>query len=110
MPQPESEFSISGYCIPLESPKLFPQSANISLCQVLICIVIARILDHRCGSRSGLEPNCFKIGGLNCQNTWTVKWGTVQWYSPNPSEMGGLSVGCPVGPSVDSYNAFAFAF
>ena len=58
--------------------------------------------------RSATKPNCYKIGSPGRQDTQTVNLGTLQWKSPNRSELGGLSAGCPVGPSVDSYNAFVF--
>jgi len=49
-------------------------------------------------------------GGLGRQYTRTVNSGTVRWTFHNPSELGGLSAGCPAGPSVDSYNALVFCF
>jgi hypothetical protein len=34
--------------------------------------------------------------------------GIVEWMAANPFQFGGLSAGCPAGPSVDSYTALAF--
>ena len=66
-------------------------------------------LDRSCRAGSVLEPNCRQIRCSGRQYTRAVNSGPVQWTSSNPSELGGLSAGCPVGPSVDSYNALAFA-
>ena len=52
-----------------------------------------------------LKPDHFQIGGPPRQYTQTVNFGTVPCEFPPASEFGGLSVGCPAGPSVDSYNA-----
>jgi len=71
--------------------------------------VLAMVLDHCFGSGSLSELNCHQIGGLGCQYTRTVNSGTVQWLSPNPSELGGLSAGRPAGSSKHSYNALVFA-
>jgi len=66
--------------------------------------VLTTVLDRHFGSGSGSEPNPCQISGLGCQHTQTVNSGTVRCKSPNPSGLGGLSVGRPVGPSVDLYN------
>jgi len=65
--------------------------------------------DRHFWSGSGSEPNRCQIGGPGCQHTRIVNSGTVQFKSPNPSGFGGLSAGCPVGPSVDLYNVLVFA-
>ena len=71
--------------------------------------MLAMVLHHlfRSGSRS--EPNHCQIRGPGCQHTRTVNSGTDQYKSPNPSGLGGLSVGRPAGPSVDLYNALVVA-
>jgi len=67
------------------------------------------ILDCRMGSRSGSKQNSCEIGILGRQNTRTINLGLVKWTSPNSSDFGGLSAGCPAFPSVDSYSALVFA-
>jgi hypothetical protein len=49
------------------------------------------------------------MGGLDYQHTHTVNAGTVRCKSPNPSALGALSAGHPMGPSVDLYNVLLFA-
>ena len=61
------------------------------------------------GSGYGSEPTCFQISAPGRQYTQTVNSDPVQWTSHNMSELGGLSAGCPAGPSVNSYHAFVFA-
>ena len=75
----------------------------------MLVVVLATVPDCRFGSGSGLEPNCRQIGGLGCQHTQTVNSCMVRSKSPNQSKLGGVSVDCPAGLSVDSYNALAFA-
>jgi len=79
-----------------------------------LLIVLATVPQWRFGSEYGSEPTRFQIGGLGRHYTRTVNSGTVRWTSHNPSELGGLSAGCPAGcpagPSVDSYNALVFSF
>jgi len=70
---------------------------------------LATVQDSHCGSRSRSELNSSQIGSPRCQFTQTVNSGTVQWKSPIPSELGGLSVGHPAGPYVDLYNVLVFA-
>jgi len=67
-------------------------------------LVLAMVPDRHFGSGSGSELNCRQIGCPGCQYTLTVNSGPVRCKSPNPSELGGLSAGRPVGPSVDLYN------
>jgi len=54
-----------------------------------------------------------KDPALQWQSCWSIHHnchsGTVEWISPNLSELGGLSVGSPAGLSVDSSKALAFA-
>ena len=64
-------------------------------------------LSLRVGSRSKQKRS--KIGGLHCQYTATIFSGTVQWMSPNQSELGSWSAGRAAGPSVDLYNVPVFA-
>jgi len=71
--------------------------------------VIATDQDRRFGSRSWSELNYCNICGPGRQYTWTGNSGMVQWTSPPQSDLGGYSLGCPAGPSVDLYNAIAFA-
>jgi hypothetical protein len=71
-------------------------------------IVLATVRYRHFGSRSGSELNHFQIGGPGCQYTRTVNSSTVQCKSPSQSELGGLSAGRPVGPSVDLYNVLVF--
>ena len=73
-------------------------------------IVLSTDLEHHFGSGSGLEPNPRQNGSHDCQSTRNVNSGTVQWISHNPSQLAVLVADCPAGPSVDSYNAMAFAF
>jgi len=65
--------------------------------------------DRRFGSEPRVEVNHHQLHGPSIQIHRNVHSGMVRWTSPNPSEMGRSSVGCPVGPSEDSYNALAFA-
>ena len=78
------------------------QAANLN-------VVLATVPDCHFGSGSGSEPNCCQIGGPGCHHTRSVDSGTVRCKSPNPSELGGLSAGRTVGPSVDLYNVLVFA-
>jgi len=64
--------------------------------------VLETVPDRCFWSGSGLEPNCGRVGGPGHQYTRNVSMGTVRWKSPNRSELGGLSAGHPVAPSVDS--------
>jgi len=70
---------------------------------------IATVPDRRFGSGYRSEPTRFQIGCPGPQCTGTINSGTVRWTSHNLSELGGLSAGCPAGPSVDSYNALVLA-
>jgi len=72
-------------------------------------VELAMVQECRFGSGSGSNPNHGHIGGRDCQPTRTINSGTVRCKAPNLYELGGLSVGRPAGPSVDSYNALAFA-
>ena len=74
-----------------------------------LLIVLATVQQWRFGSEYGSEPTRSQIGGLGRHYTRTVNSGTVRWTSHNASELGGLSAGCPAGPSVDSYNALVFS-
>jgi len=74
-----------------------------------LSLVLATVLDHHFGSGSGSEPNQCQIGGLGCKYTRTIHSGTVQQNTPYPSALGRYSAGCPVGPSVNTYNVLAFA-
>ena len=65
--------------------------------------------DCRFGSGSGPEPKGYQMSGPGCQYTPTGISGTVQGKSHNLSELGGLSVGSPAGPSVDSFDALVSA-
>jgi len=69
---------------------------------VWMWLVLAAVLNLHFGSGSGWESNSRQICGLGQFYTQTVNSGTVGWTTPNPSELGGLSVGCPAGPSVHS--------
>jgi len=80
----------------------------IAVCPPLV--VLATVLDRRFGSGYGSEPTRFQIAGPGRQYTRTINSGTVRWTSQNPSQLGGLSAGCPAGRSVDSYNALVFCF
>ena len=71
--------------------------------------MLATVGDCRFGSGNGSEPNSCQTGGPGRQYTRTVNSGTIRWKSHKPSELPGLSVGFPAGPSVDSYNALVFA-
>ena len=75
----------------------------------MIWRVFATVPDQRIGYGYGAEPTRVQIGHLGRQYTQTVNSGTVRWTSHNTSEFGGLSAGCPAGPSGDLYNAFVFA-
>ena len=68
-------------------------------------IVLAMVMDRRFGKGSRLKSHDSHVGGLGHWYTQTVNLGTVQWTSPNLSELGMLSAG----PSVDSSNALVFA-
>jgi len=74
-----------------------------------VYVVLAMVLDRHFGSGSRSEPSRCQIGGPGCQSTRTVDSGTVPSTSPYPSEQGGLSAGCTVGPVVSTYNMLAFA-
>ena len=65
--------------------------------------------DRHLVSRSGSEPKRCQNGCTDCQYTRTVNSGMVGCKSPNLSGLGGLSAGCPAGPSVDLYNVLVFA-
>jgi len=72
-------------------------------------LVLATVLDRHFGYGPGSKPNSCQIGGPGRQLTQSTHSGTVPWWTPNPFESGGLSAGCPVGPSIDSYKALEFA-
>jgi len=72
-------------------------------------IVLATVPDHSFASGSGLEPNYCQICSPGFKFTRTVNLSTVEWTAANVSGFDGLSPGCPVGPSVTSYNALDFA-
>jgi len=67
--------------------------------------VLATVLNCHFRSGTELKPNRCQIGSPGRQYNGTVNSGIVQWKSPKPSELDGLSPGSPAGPSVDSYNA-----
>jgi hypothetical protein len=67
-------------------------------------VVLAMVLHCHFGSGSRSEPYDCQIGGPGCQHTRTFISGMVQYYSPNPSGLGGLSAD----PSVDLYNVLVF--
>jgi len=71
--------------------------------------VLATVPDRHFKSGSRSKLNHYQIGGLGCLYTRTVNSGMVQWKSPKPSELGGLSAGCPAGPSINSYKALVVA-
>ena len=77
------------------------------MCQSIV--VWATVPDHHFGSGSRSKPKRWQIGGPGHQSTRTPHSGTVPWCTPNPSELGGLSAGCPAGPSIDSHKAGVFA-
>jgi len=64
-------------------------------------LVLEMVRDCHFESGSSLDLHCHQIGSLGCQYTPTVISGTVGWKYLNPSELSGLSAGCPAGPSVD---------
>jgi len=64
-------------------------------------MVLAMVLHTGFGSGSRSESNNFQIGRLGCQYIRTGNSVTVNRKSSDPAEFGGLSVGCPVGPSVE---------
>ena len=72
-------------------------------------LVWATVPDRRFECGSGSEPTPFQIGGPCRRYSRTINLGMVRLTSHNSSELGGLPVGCPAGPSVDSYNAHVFA-
>jgi len=72
-------------------------------------LVLAAVLDRWFRTRSRSEVNHCPIGGPGCQYTRILNLGTIRWQSPNPSDFGGIAVGYPAGPSVDSYIALVFA-
>jgi len=72
-------------------------------------VVLGTVLDHHFGSGAGSSTNNCQIRGPQCQYTRTINSWTVWWYTPNLSDLGRLSAGCPAGPSIDSYNAQVFA-
>jgi hypothetical protein len=65
--------------------------------------------DRQFGYGSRSKPNRSQIGGPGCQLPRSAHSGTVPWLTPNPSELGGWSVGRTAGPSIDSYKALVFA-
>jgi len=65
--------------------------------------------DRHFGIRSRSKLNHCQIGNPGRHWIRTVNSCTARWYDPNPSELGGLSVGRPAGPSIDSYKALVFA-
>jgi len=71
-------------------------------------VVLATVPDRHFGSRSGSEPNRGQIDSPGRRYTRTVNLGTVRWYTPHPSELGGLAVGHLAGPSINSYKALVF--
>jgi len=77
--------------------------------QLYLYRVLALMQDCRIRSGSRSEMNSFRIHDLDCQYTQTSTSGRLQGKSPNTSELGWLSAGCPVELSVDSYNAFVVA-
>jgi len=66
-------------------------------------VVLATVPDRHFGDASGSKLNRCHIGGQGCHWTRTMNSGTDAWKSPNPSELAGLSVARPVGPSIDWY-------
>jgi len=85
------------------------QSSTMMIVSGRIWEVLAMVPDLRIGSASGLNRIRCHIGIPGCQHTPTVDLFTVWCKSPNLSDLPGLSVGCPVGSSVDSHNALAWA-
>ena len=75
----------------------------------LIRVVLATVPDRRIRSGSVSEMNRHQRRGPGRQYTHTDKSGMVQRTSPNQSELGGWSAGCPAGLSGDLYDALAFA-
>jgi hypothetical protein len=67
--------------------------------------VLATVQDRYLRSGSGSELNRCQIGSSGYQYTRTINLGRVRCKSPNPSELGGLSVG----PCVDLSNVLVFA-
>jgi hypothetical protein len=74
-----------------------------------ICPELATVPRHHFESVSGYKSNHFQIGGQGCQHTRSVNLGIIRCQTAHPSELGGLSAGRPVGPSIDSYKAVVFA-
>lgn len=66
--------------------------------------------DNHFGFGSKSEQNDRHRGCSGRQYTGTIHSGTVQWTSPQPSELVGGSAGRPAGTSVDVYNAHALLF
>jgi len=71
--------------------------------------VIETSLDVDFGPRSRFEPNICPNNSPGYQSTKTVSSGTVPMNTFNRTEFGRVSAHCPVGPTVDSYNALVFA-
>ena len=72
-------------------------------------LLLLMVLDSCLRSESGSEPKAHQIFGTCHLYTETVNSGMSQWTAPKPSELRGLSVGCPVSLSIHSYHALAFA-
>ena len=71
--------------------------------------MLTTVADRHFRSGSWPEENHCQIADLTCQYTRTVNSGTIQWKSPNTSELGGLPAGRPAGPSDDSHNDLVFS-
>ena len=74
-----------------------------------LLIMLATVRDSPFRSGYRYKPNCCQLSGPGGQYTRIVNLGTVQWQTPNPFELGRLSVGRPAGPSIDSYKALVSA-
>ena len=75
----------------------------------LVHLMLATVPDRNFGSGSGSKLHRRQIGSPGRQATQTVHLGTVWWYTPNQSELGGLTAGRSAGAAIDSNKPLVFA-
>jgi len=101
-----------------------PQSCMVRLCILLLqqlhvgslvsvpasspTLMLATVPDRHFGTGSGTIPERHRIGCPGWEYTQTGNSGTVRWYTPNQSELAGLSAGRLAVPSLVSIKALAF--
>jgi hypothetical protein len=83
--------------------------SNRARFEMPLMVVFVTVQDSRFRSGRKSKQKYCQICGPGCWYTRTVISDTVWQISSKLTELGGLSVGYPVGPSGDLYNALVFA-